>query len=173
MIITVTGTPGAGKTFAAKRIARIMHARYFDLNAFIKKERLYDAYNSSLRTYDVDTRKLSRLSAILFSAYSSTGRKLRLKKKEYTLRALLAELSQHSWHHTEAQDIIIDSHLSHTIASDLCIVIRRDIALLAKEYRKRKYPAQKIRDNLESEIFQICLDEARTVQRNVIVAHNP
>ncbi len=60
-------------------------------------------------------------------------------------------------------DYVIDSHLSHYLGEkyvDLCIVAKCDIKILKKRLEKRKYSQKKIRENLDSEIFDVCLVEA-------------
>jgi len=56
--------------------------------------------------------------------------------------------------------IFIESHMSHLLDVDFVIVLERDIKELKKEYLKRKYNEQKIKDNLESEILKICYFES-------------
>jgi len=69
-------------------------------------------------------------------------------------------------------NIIIDSHLSHYLPKkyvDLCIVIKCDIKELKKRLEKRKYSKIKIRENLDSEIFDICLVEAKENKHKIII----
>ena len=61
-------------------------------------------------------------------------------------------------------DIIIDSHLSQFIPNnqvDLCIVCKCELKKLNKRLEKRKYNQKKIRENLDAEIFDICLEESK------------
>ena len=60
--------------------------------------------------------------------------------------------------------VIIDSHLSHYLPKkyiDLCLVTKCELKTLEKRLKERKYTKNKIRDNLDSEIFDICLNEAK------------
>ena len=43
---------------------------------------------------------------------------------------------------------------------DLCIVTKCGLKKLKKRLEKRKYNKKKIRENLDCEIFDICLNEA-------------
>ena len=70
------------------------------------------------------------------------------------------------------QNIIIDSHLSHYLNSDYCFVVKTDLKTLKKRLQKRKYSEQKIKDNLEAEIFDICHEEAKELKRNVLIINN-
>src|SRR3989344_5961685 len=58
MIVTITGTPGAGKTYISRKLTNF---DYIDLNRIIKEERLYDSYDRKDKTYDVDVKKLKKL----------------------------------------------------------------------------------------------------------------
>merc|ERR1719324_929203 len=44
---------------------------------------------------------------------------------------------------------------------DLVVVLRADTEVLSDRLESRHYPESKIKENLEAEIFQVCLDEAR------------
>lgn len=76
--------------------------------------------------------------------------------KKFT-ESVKRELKQHP-------KMIIDSHIAHTLPKkiiDLCIVlICSDLKRLKKRLQKKHYPQQKIRENLDAEIFQVCLAEA-------------
>lgn len=139
MIITITGTPGTGKTTIAKQLASFLRKRkikykILNLNAFIKKRKIYDYYDQKRHCYVVDETKLRK--AIL---------------------PLLKEAKK------KKQCLIIHSHLSHLLHKryiDLCIVTKCDLKTLLKRLKKRRYSAEKIRENLDAEIFDICRIEA-------------
>jgi adenylate kinase len=70
------------------------------------------------------------------------------------------------------ESIIIDSHLSHYLPKkyvDLCIVTKCSLKILEKRLKKRGYHEEKIRENLDVEIFDVCLNEARSLNHNIIV----
>lgn len=160
MIITITGTPGTGKTYIAKKLIG-KNFRYIDLNAIIKKEKLYDSYDRKAKTYDVDEKKLKIIDK-RFSEYKEKEIKL---KKNMNIIELKEKLKN-------KKGIIIDSHLSHFLDSDLCIVVKADIKTISKRLKKRKYSKKKIKDNIESEIFDICLEDAKKLSRNVVIINN-
>src|SRR3989344_3875530 len=58
-------------------------------------------------------------------------------------------------------NIIIDSHIAHLLPIkivDICIVlVCPDLKKLKKRLERRKYSVTKIKENLEAEIFQVCL----------------
>jgi adenylate kinase len=71
-------------------------------------------------------------------------------------------------------NIIIDSHLSHYLPKryvDMCIVTKCDLKQLETRLNKRKYSKQKIRDNLDAEIFDTCLTEAKEAKHKIMVVN--
>ena len=139
-IIIITGTPGTGKTVLAKKLANLLNFTYIDVNLIIKTNKLSLNYDKKRSTYIINTNKLNR---ILISLVKNTNKSL-----------------------------IIDSHLSHYLPSklvDLCIVTKCDLKVLIKRLRKRKYSLNKIRENIDSEIFDICLNEAIEDNHNIMI----
>ena len=62
------------------------------------------------------------------------------------------------------KSFVFDSHLSHYIPKkyvDLCIITKCSLKTLQKRLVKRGYSKKKIQENLQSEIFDICLNEAK------------
>ena len=66
-------------------------------------------------------------------------------------------------------DYVIDGHLSHYLKADYCVICKCDLKVLKKRLEKRKYSKQKVKDNLEAEIFDVCFIEAKKIQKNVLV----
>ncbi len=130
-VLIVTGTPGTGKSTFASKLAKKTHLKHLDIHQYYKL--LSVNYNQKKRCYDVDPLRLQKL--------------VQLKLRE------------------SAHGIIIDSHISHFLPTkivDLCIVlICSDLKKLQKRLQQRKYSQKKVRENLDAEIFQICLVEAR------------
>lgn len=130
MIIIISGSVGTGKTYIAKLISKKYKLKYIDVNRIIKYNKLYDSYHKKLKTYEVDIKKLNKVL-------------IKLIKKE--------------------NNLVIDSHLSHYLPKryvDLCIITKCDLKTLKKRLEKRKYSKEKIRENLDAEIFDVCLTEA-------------
>ncbi len=138
MRLIITGNPGTGKTYLAKKLAKLLNLKYIDVKSIIEKKKIYDSYDKKMRCYVVPIPKLkSALKPIL-----------------------------------KQDNIIIDSHLSHYLDPkdiDLCIVKRcPDLKKLKRRLEKRKYSKAKVRENLDCEIFDICLNEAKENKHNII-----
>jgi len=133
-VIVVTGTPGTGKTAVAKKIAQKKGYLYVDVNAIIRKYGLSEGYDKKRKTKLIDVKKLNA--------------------------ALVKEIRLHS----KEKGMVIDSHLSHYLPRklvDVCIVTKCALPVLQRRLKKRHYSSSKIRENLDSEIFGICLNEAK------------
>lgn len=139
MIIIVTGTPGTGKTKVAKSIASKLKLKYIDINKIVKKNKLIIGYDKKRKTNVVNEKKLSKVLIHL------------IKKNN---------------------NLVIDGHLSHYLPSkyvDLCIVTKCDLKILEKRLEKRSYSKEKIRENLDAEIFEIILNEAIERKHKVFI----
>ncbi|MFA5797400.1 MAG: adenylate kinase family protein [Candidatus Woesearchaeota archaeon] len=183
MIIAVTGTPGAGKTSIAKKLATALGFTYLDLNTLIKKEKLYDSYDCKAKTYDVDEKKLAKFMNTLLKTYAydfadpyqqqlldACNAHATLKSGElFKICTFKKNISSRT---IKQKNIIVDSHLSHLFNSDICFVVKTDIRTLRKRLASRGYSKQKIQDNIESEIFDVCLEEARQAKQTIVVVHN-
>jgi broad-specificity NMP kinase len=141
-IIVVTGTPGTGKTTFSKKLALSLGFHYLDVNTLIKPYNLAESFDSDLNCSIVDESLLENAirCEIALNLSSSLG-------------------------------LVIDSHLSHYLSSDfvdLCIVISIPINLLKSRLESRGYSSRKIRENLDSEIFDLCYVESLELGHNVL-----
>ena len=62
--------------------------------------------------------------------------------------------------------LVIDSHLSHYLKPslvNLCIVTRCSLRALKRRLTRRGYDDKKIRENLDAEIFEVCMNDARHI----------
>ncbi len=142
--ILVTGTPGTGKTTLAKKLSLLLDYTYFDVNSFIKKAHIYCSYDSKRRCYVVDTAKLA-------------GKLVKVRQDALK---------------TGKTGLILDSHLSHFLPpkyADLCIVARCSFRTLKHRLAKKGYGKAKIRENLDAEIFEVCLSEAHELGHKVLI----
>ena len=139
VLIAITGSPGVGKSTLAKYLVKKLGFDRLDLHHYYK--RISTGYNRPKQSYDVDYAKFESLV------------KERLKQAK--------------------KGLVIDSHISHLLPKklvDICIVlICSDLKKLEARLRKRKYSKKKIRENLDAEIFQICLMEAKEKEHTVLL----
>ncbi len=142
-VIIVTGTPGVGKTIFSKQLAKENEYLYANITDIVKKNKLYDSFDKIKDSLIVDEDKLVEFM-INFIKKSKTK-------------------------------LVIDGHMSHYIPSkyvQICYVLKCDISILNKRLAKRKYSKNKIKENIESEIFDICLNEAIEFKHNVKVINS-
>ncbi|MFH1174766.1 MAG: AAA family ATPase [archaeon] len=78
---------------------------------------------------------------------------------------LLKEMHKHN-------GCIVDGHLSHYLPRkevSVCFVTKCPLPVLRERLAKRKYAEQKMRQNLDSEIFNVCYEEAKRKGHKPIV----
>ena len=142
-VMIVTGTPGTGKTTIAKRMAKKYKAEYIDVNVVIKEHKLRESYDKKRKSYVVDIKKLNKvLVKLIVNARKSK------------------------------KSLVIDSHLSHYLPAkhvDVCYVTKTSLKKLKKRLQKRGYGKHKIEENMQCEIFDVCLMEAKEAGHNVKV----
>ena len=150
-IICVTGTPGTGKTALSKKLAKKLGFYYIDVNKIISKHKLSEGYDQKRKTKVIGVGKLNKALVKVISA---------LTKKHINERP------------TQLDGIIIDSHLSHYLPRkfvDFCIVTKCDIKELNKRLKKKRFHKEKIKENIEAEIFDVCLNEAKEQKHRTLV----
>jgi len=142
-VIIITGSVCTGKTTLAKKLAKKQNYKYIDVNSLITKHKLASGYDKKRKSKIVDIKKLNKF---------------------------LIKLINHFKYHEKTKGIILDSHLTHFLPNkyvDLCIVTKTNLKKLKKRLEKRKYSKQKVRENLDAEIFDICLVEAKEAGHKV------
>ena len=140
-VIIISGTPGTGKTFIAKALAAQLGFRHIDVHKLIIEKGLREQYDRQRRTWVVDEKKLIHVL-------------IHIIKK--------------------SQDVVIDSHLAHYLPprwADICIITTCNLKVLEQRLKKRKYIKNKIRENLDAEIFGVCLHEAEELGHDVLVVN--
>ena len=138
--IIISGTPGTGKSTLAKLISQKTDFKILDFKKILRENKLNENYDFKRKCYMVDTKKLDKT---------------------------LIKIIKNS-----KNPLIIESHLSHFLPRkyvNLCIITKCDLIILKKRLVKRKYDSFKIKENLEAEIFNVCLDEAKRLKHNILV----
>ncbi|MBT7903392.1 AAA family ATPase [Candidatus Woesearchaeota archaeon] len=144
--IIVTGTPGTGKTTFAKKLTRKEKLKIIDVTKFIKTEKLSQGYDVEKQCEIID--------------------ELILKKK------LIEQIKKNE--STSSKKLIIDSHMSQILPKkyvEKCYVTKCNLKELKKRLKTRKYSKEKIKENLDCEIFDICLTEAQEKKYEIEIIH--
>jgi len=143
-IIIVTGTPGTGKTTLSEKLAKKLNFHYLDVNNVIKKYDISEGYDKKRKTKIIDVKKLNK---VLIKEMNTYNKKIK-------------------------NGVIIDSHLSHYLPKryvDLCIVTKCDLKGLERRLKKKKYSKDKVKENLDAEIFDVCLNESKENRHKILV----
>lgn len=131
-IIVITGTPGVGKTATAKALTSRLNASYIGINELVRDENLVAHLDEDRGTLVADmTRLVERVNELLDRA---------------------------------DRDQVIDGHYAHDVVhvdrATHVFVLRRHPSELRTLLAKRGYREDKILENLNSEILDVCLIEA-------------
>ena len=125
MIIIISGSVGTGKTTLAKRLAKSLNYKYLDVKKLILDKNIAGEYDKKRNCIIVDIKKLNA-----------------------ALKKIIID----------NKNMIIDSHMSHELPRkyvDHCIITKCDIKELGKRLKRRRYKKDKIKENIECEIFDI------------------
>ena len=143
-VICITGTPGTGKTTLARILSKKAKYKYLDVNKIVIKHGLSEGYDRERKTSVIDVNKLNK--------------------------ALLKEIDFYK--KEKQKGVVIDSHLSHYLPKryvDVCIVAKCSLKVLESRLKKKGYGKDKVRENLDCEIFDVCLNEAMEEGHDVTV----
>ncbi|MFH1682901.1 MAG: AAA family ATPase [Candidatus Woesearchaeota archaeon] len=137
--IIISGTPASGKTTLGKRLAKELKFNFFDLEPIL--ENISEGYDRKKQCLVIDIKKLNREVVKVLNG--------------------------------SKENLVISSHLIQHLPKkyvDLCVVTRcSDLKKLKKRLEKRGYSKKKVEENLQCEIFGICLEEARRMKYELLV----
>lgn len=164
-VIAVTGTPCTGKTSLAKELAKQTGFKYIDGNLIIRKYGLSEGFDRFRRSKIVDSKRFSK-AAVRYIKTDFKARKVQNKALFMNKRPI---------------GYVFDSHMSHFLPLSFvncCIVTKTSIKQLNKRltlrYVSKNWPIKvlktKIRENLDSEILETCLIEAKEAGHKIIIA---
>ncbi|KAA6369115.1 MAG: adenylate kinase [Streblomastix strix] len=132
--ILVTGTPGTGKTFLCELIVAEHNLQYINFGDLVKQNpNLQHLWNSELQCYDL----------------TDEAEDLIMDQMEPLIlqRNCIVE-------HIDARPFAEDWF-------DYVIVLTAKIEILGSRLEDRGYSEDKIKENIDSEIFGVCLERAR------------
>jgi len=175
LVLIVTGTPGTGKTTLSKKLAKKLNFYYVDVNKVIKKYSIAEGYDRKRKTKIVNIKKLNKALINEINNYKKliqSNIKIIPIKNKFNKKITIKKINNIKKFNKIKKGIIIDSHLSHYLPkkyADLCIATKCDLKVLKKRLEKKGYSKGKVRENLDAEIFDICLNEAKENQHKVLV----
>jgi adenylate kinase len=133
----LTGTPGTGKTTAAKTAAKALGLAHLDLSAAIKEHQLYSGYDKKRDSYIADMKKATEYVTVF-----------ERKNRDLIIDGHVA-------------------HLLPDKLADIVIVLRCEPGALKKRLEKRRWNKTKVEENAEAELIGIIAYEARENHKNV------
>ena len=68
----------------------------------------------------------------------------------------------------EKRNLVLESHYSHEMPCDIVIVLRTNPAELRKRMQEHGWSDEKIEENIEAEIMEVCKSEALELGKKVI-----
>jgi len=142
-LIIVSGTPATGKSSIAQVLVKKLGFVRVDLHDLIKKfPKISTGYNRSKQCYDIN---LVHLEKVLLKMINDNPDK----------------------------QLVFDSHVAHYLPK---VIVKLAIIMTCSNFKKlkkrldeRKYSKKKVEENLQCEIFEVCLDEARESGHKVLV----
>jgi len=128
--IVITGSPGVGKTFISRRLAKLYGLKYVSINDLVLEYELYSGIDEERESYIVD---IDRARAFLIESFDWDG----------------LVMEGHVVHLVVPSEYI-----------DLCIVLRLDPYILLDRLLDRGFAYKKALENVQAEILDIVYREA-------------
>jgi len=140
LVISITGTPGTGKTSVARELARAGWV-HLELNKLVKKEKLYSGFDKKRKTWIVDEKKLKKFVEDF------------IKKNPQKNIVVDSHIS----------------HILPAKFFSAVFVLRCEPKILEKRLKEKKWSKEKIRENVEAEIIGLIEWEAKQKHGKVFV----
>jgi len=135
-VIVISGTPGTGKTILGQALVKEgKKGEYLELGDMIKEEGLYLGYDHERDTLILDVEKFQKKIREIIERTEG-------EKEEF---------------------LIIDGHVTDLIPKDLVdlvVVLRCNPKVLRERLKVKGFLEEKIEENVEAEIMEICLNDA-------------
>lgn len=135
-MIVISGTPGTGKTILGQALVKEgKKGEYLELGDMIKEEGLYLGYDHERDTLILDVEKFQKKIREIIERTEG-------EKEEF---------------------LIIDGHVTDLIPKDLVdlvVVLRCNPKVLRERLKVKGFLEEKIEENVEAEIMEICLNDA-------------
>ena len=146
--IAITGTPGVGKSTASKLLVK-------KLNESDDAERLWGRQNFEYIniTDAVKENKLYSEKDEEMDSYVVDFQKL----NDYIDNIIKSK----------SKNLIVDGHISHLLDVNYIVVLRCNPEIILKRLEERNYHKNKIKENVEAEILDVCLVGALENSDNV------
>lgn len=141
--VLVTGTPGVGKTSTASLIAERLGMQHISVGDLVKQHKFYEGRDEKYDTLVLDEDKLLD-----------------------HMEQMLADAAE------EGKGVVVDYHSCDFFPErwfDLILVLRAKTDVLYDRLVERGYNETKRNENMECEIMQVVLDEARDSYAKEIV----
>lgn len=145
--VLVTGTPGTGKTTTASLIAERTGLKHVNVGELIKQNKCYDGRDEDLNTNILNEEKLLDAMEVILDKAAE-----------------------------EDQGIVADFHVCEMFPErwfDLVLCLRTATNVLFDRLTARGYSEKKRAENMEAEIMQVILEEARESYAHEIVHEVP
>src|SRR6266568_5237243 len=128
--LLILGTPGVGKSKLAISLGQKLGMEYIDLGPVVRSKKLYKRYDARTRSYVIDEGRVK--------AY--------LRGRLHDNQAVIA---------THFIDQLIPPR-----RVNLAIVLRLDPIILSRRLKARGWAERKVWENTESELIDVCIEEA-------------
>ena len=151
MNVLVTGTPGCGKTTLCQMLKDLLEetfslsVQHLNISDLVKQHNLHDGYDKRLDTFILDEDKLLDYMETVLE-FKSSSRNSFINLIDYHCTEIFPE----SW-------------------IDLVVVLTTDNTTLYDRLTQRNYSQLKISENVECEIMQVVLTEARESYKEEII----